>query len=189
MNPLLLQAMRRNTKNTLSSQTALLEFADAFIVDDRLRSLEKDVRSCLKSASTFPAMLYCFSVIDLLGALYRGNARAGTTTANSRKYMKRSMGYNSEQIRLVQKIFRHKIVHLAQPKHAVEDKNRVIAWRYYHNNKRLHLTLKKFRKPRKLLVRTPYDIYADHDFRISIDTMRKDIERSVHYEQTTRSML
>jgi hypothetical protein len=75
----------------------LMEFAKDFFVRDRLDSLEKDVNHCVpyytdediknkikKHSAPFPALMYCFSIIDLLGALYAGNARGGDTINNSK---------------------------------------------------------------------------------------------------------
>jgi hypothetical protein len=54
-----------------------LLFAEEFIVKDRLTSLENDVNRCLPTTKEavagyvpFPALLYCFSIIDLLGSIY-----------------------------------------------------------------------------------------------------------------------
>ncbi len=51
----------------------LMNFADEFIVKDRLASLENDVNRCLPSAkikaleyAPFPTLMYCFSIVDLL---------------------------------------------------------------------------------------------------------------------------
>lgn len=69
-----------------------MSFATKFVVDDRLNSLENDVYRCVPHAqdksertcnARFPVLLYCFSIIDLLGAPYVGNARSGNTTKNS----------------------------------------------------------------------------------------------------------
>lgn len=140
------------TRNMFKDEKELLNYARKFL-KNRLESLDKDVKHCLKKPySPFPAILYCFSTVDLLGALYAGQAekrriikKAGAsmkakqrrpdTTAYSRRYMKRFMNYNSESIYL-QQIFRHKTVHLARPKPAIMDKNRIIAWRYYSLQKK-----------------------------------------------------
>jgi len=63
----------------------LMHFAHKFIVKDRLNSLENDVNLCLLTSAkkeepeyapaSFPALLYCFSIVDLLGSLYAGDAR------------------------------------------------------------------------------------------------------------------
>ena len=64
----------------------LMHFAEEFIVKDRLTSLENDVNRCLPTAkieateyAPFPALMYCFSIVDLLGSLYAGNARSRKT--------------------------------------------------------------------------------------------------------------
>jgi len=69
-----------------------MRFAEEFIVKDRLASLENDVNCYLPTAkieaaeyAPFPALLYCFSIMDLLGSLYAGNARSGITTDNAAK--------------------------------------------------------------------------------------------------------
>lgn len=85
-------------------------------------SLENDVRHCLQEPyAPFPALLYRFSTtIDLLGALYAGDAtKNAATTRQSADYMQRFMNYTEEQSHLLQSLFRHKIVHLAQPKAVV----------------------------------------------------------------------
>jgi hypothetical protein len=122
--------------------TDVLGFARAF-VSARTNSLLNDVQHCLTmrrvctacgqenelpTCARFPALLYCFSTIDLLGALYVGNATPGATVPNSKAYMCRVMGYTDEQVRLLQTLFRHKLVHLAEPKAVVEDVGRRISW-------------------------------------------------------------
>lgn len=100
------------------------------VYDERLSSLDNDVKRCLpadvdkKEApcyAPFPALLYCFSVIDLLGALYAGHARSSKTVDNSKKYMNDLMKYGKDQFNILQKMFRHKMVHLAQPKPIMKD--------------------------------------------------------------------
>jgi hypothetical protein len=51
---------------------ALIDFANKFIIDERLSSLRKDVKECLDKDCAFPALLYCFATIDLLGSLCSG---------------------------------------------------------------------------------------------------------------------
>jgi hypothetical protein len=117
--------------------TELMHFADEFIVKDRLDSLENDVRSCLPTPPSakieaaeyapFPALMYCFSIVDLLGSLYAGNARSGKTTENAARYMEKSLNYREDKLRLLQKIYRHKLVHLSQPKFAMLYNKQIIA--------------------------------------------------------------
>ena len=74
----------------------LLKHAKDFI-DRRMCSLKNDVSHCVKTApyAPYPALIYCFSNIDLLGALYAGKAgRDANTTQQSKNYMKLFMGYS-----------------------------------------------------------------------------------------------
>jgi hypothetical protein len=112
-----------------SETNELIQFARKFI-NNRVDSLEKDVSHCLrKPFAPFPAILYCFSTIDLLGALYAGQGAEKdpatgnkvNTTANSKRYMEKFMNYTEEQRHLLMDIFRHKLVHLAQPKAVIKD--------------------------------------------------------------------
>jgi hypothetical protein len=93
--------------------------------------------------------------------------------------MKRFMGYQHQQISLFWLIFRHKLVHLAEPKPAVLDKNKIIGWRYHHKKMQTHLTLTKLKTPTKLLLNTPYDIYCNYRFEISITKLKDDIIDSI----------
>jgi hypothetical protein len=71
------------------------------------------------SYAPFPALMYCFSIIDLLGSLMAGTARGGNTTDNARRYMEKYLDIPLDKVRLLQKIYRHKLVHLSQPKFAM----------------------------------------------------------------------
>src|SRR5712691_8636975 len=135
---------------TFKDKAELMSFATRFIVDDRLNSLENDVYRCVPIAedkiertcyAPFPALLYCFSIIDLLGAVYAGNARSGNSTIKSEDYMKDFLKYPLDKLRLLQKIYRHKIVHLSQPKSAMEYNNQIIAWKHDENDPSKHLTI------------------------------------------------
>jgi hypothetical protein len=116
----------------------LMNFAEEFIVKDRLTSLENDVNRCLPTPSAkieaahpapFPALTYCFSIVDLLGSLYVGNARSGKTAENAQKYMEKYLKYPNDKVYLLLKMYRHKIVHLSQPKGAILYKKQIIAWK------------------------------------------------------------
>jgi hypothetical protein len=65
----------------------LVDFANKFVLDERLASLKKDVHDCLDKDCAFPALSYCFSTIDLFGALSSGHAESGShTEANFKNY-------------------------------------------------------------------------------------------------------
>jgi hypothetical protein len=161
-------------------QRELIKFANDFI-KERIESLDKDVRHCLQEPfAPFPALLYCFSTIDLLGALCAGDAtRNASTTRQSADYMQRFMNYTEEQSRLLQGLFRHKIVHLAQPKAVIEDNSRLISWRYWHESQEHHLKLVKLPQGSKVQVTSSRDIKCDYEFNISILHLTNDIRNSV----------
>lgn len=97
------------------ASTTELEFFAEHFVGERLRALEKDTQHCLKDPfAPFPAILLAFSTIDLLGALAFGDAsKNAPTTRQSFDYMLQFMSYESDQVKLLQGLFRHKLVHLA----------------------------------------------------------------------------
>ena len=120
----------------------LLNHAKDF-VDRRMSSLKNDVNHCIKTepCAPYPALIYCFSNIDLLGSLYAGKAgKDANTTQQSKNYMKRFMGYSELQSTLLQCIFRHKLIHLAEPLLSViQYETRRIAWQYNHYDVVNHL--------------------------------------------------
>lgn len=99
----------------------LMSFARQF-VEPRLAALSKDVGHCLQDPyAPFPAILLCFSTIDLTGALAAGDGKKHRkTTEQSRAFMRDFMGYTEQNAALLVGIFRHKIVHLGAPKPVVE---------------------------------------------------------------------
>ena len=76
--------------NKFADKTELLFHARG-LVEQAVNSLWRDVKNCLKNElepAPFPAVLFCFSTIDLLGALVSGRAdKNAYTTAQSIKYM------------------------------------------------------------------------------------------------------
>lgn len=167
-----------------SEQKELIQFARKFIVEDRIRSLENDVRLCISEnvphqPAPFASLLYCFSVIDLLGALLAGNAKPGSTVEQARKYMQRFMNYTEEQAKLLQEIFRHKLVHLAQPRPIMENKSRLISWKEWHNNREKHLTLEPLGRKQTISVTSNLSVECDHLFHVGIGNLVEDIRLSV----------
>ena len=79
----------------------------------------------------------------------------------------------AENIRLLQEIFRHKTVHLSQPKPVIIDKKRVVGWKYYHRRRSEHLKLRKLNQPVKVTITSPYEIWYNFRFSISIMKLRK----------------
>jgi hypothetical protein len=169
---------------------SLVDYAYRFIIEERLTSLQKDVKACLESDCAFPALLYCFSAIDLLGALNSGYAmESSKTKENFKGYVTRFMRngstvsrerYSTLQVDLLQGIFRHKIVHLAQPKLVVKKDSMLIAWRYEYPNTSNHLALERIGYEKKVRhILTPKNLFYDHVFVISITQLMYDIIDSV----------
>jgi len=110
--------------------------------------LKKDVDHCLVPPyAPFPAMLFCFSIIDFMGALTAGRGDSyRPVTTESTVYMQRFMKYADPVPDLLLRIFRHRLVHLAAPKIVLEYKDgkgitHRAAWMYSHNTQGRHLSI------------------------------------------------
>lgn len=173
-------------------QNELIRFSTEFVTT-RIDALKKDVAHCLcEPYAPFPAIVFCFSTIDLLGALFAGNASPKAPTVNqSTEYMRRFMHYTEEQATLLMKIFRHKIVHLAQPKAVSEYSGKKVAWRYWHDNAERHLKLTQLKEQKDLQLTSSWTVTANHEFEISIAHLVKDIVASTQepggYLQTLKT--
>ncbi|MFL6409835.1 MAG: hypothetical protein ACJ71K_01145 [Nitrososphaeraceae archaeon] len=172
----------------------LLEHAMHFI-NRRMDSLKNNVSHCVKTEpyAPYPALIYCFSNIDLLGALYLGKAgRKNTSTSQqSKNYMKRFMGYTEGQSALLQCIFRHKLVHLAEPLLSViEYKSRRIAWQYNYYNMVNHLIFVPATTTNNNIQIAPnWNIEFDEIFEISILGLAEDVVKSVYKDGGYLQML
>jgi hypothetical protein len=154
----------------------------------RVKAVENDVKVCLagKPPAPFSALLYCFATIDLLGAFSAGDARTLgrhrrariSTTRNARAFMRKFMKYNLMQTTLLQQVYRHKLVHLAQPK-LVEYKGRVVAWEVDHGPAPQHLRMIGYSPPREIRVLPAIVYKVEHTFVVSIRDLVADIKKSV----------
>jgi hypothetical protein len=164
-----------------AQQTELVRHARDF-VGERINSLEKDVDHCLQGQfAPFPALLYCFASVDLLGALYSGRAdNRAPTSQQSISYMTRFMNYTFESADILLNLFRHKLVHLAQPNPVIRRNSEFITWRYHHDDKQHHL--KKIQLPpnSKISIASTWDVSLTHEFDISIKDFVRDIKDSVY---------
>jgi hypothetical protein len=116
--------------------------------------------------------------MNLLGSLYVGNSRRGKTLENALSYMQKYLKYPKYMSCLLQKMYRHKIVHLSQPKSAISYNKQIIAWKHEKGATSRHLTIDQ----------TPGyfpipgwsgKIDCDAQFIISIITLKDDIKNSV----------
>lgn len=175
--------------SVFATPQGLLDFAVKFL-SERVSSLKRDVQICIKETLPFPALLYCFATIDLLGSLYKGDATGDTrtygnevgTTRKARQYMIEIMKYPEYESSLLQDQFRHKIVHLAQPQAVIFDikNNRMIGWMLYNKYEGKHMLVEKLPSEQPVIVLTPYPVHVDHLFTVSIEKMVEDIEISIN---------
>jgi hypothetical protein len=159
----------------------LIQFARTFL-RDRTDSLQRDVMVCIHGATAaFPAILYCFSTIDLLGALLEGDAKSATgVTDRAKAYARRFMHYSADQCDLLWGVFRHKIVHLAQPNPAKLFKTKKTTWGYWHDDGGHHLKLVPLVPPVHETRTSGLSFEAEQRFEISIRHLVADVVDSVH---------
>jgi hypothetical protein len=157
---------------------AIVGLADS-LIRERLESLCKDVSHCLKEPfAPFPALLYCFATVDFLAALYAGDVTRNAKGPIAKTYMTQVMGYREEQAQLLQTIYRHKLVHLAQPRAVLRDGARLISWRYVHERHPQHLQLNQI--PKGWVRVTPqWYVVCEWELFLSIQSLVDDIVRSV----------
>lgn len=163
----------------------LIEFAELFVKKCRLPSLDYDVKRCLKKEngnySPIPALMYCFSTIDLLGALVKGQATRGNTTCNSIDYLTLFMKYPPDEVDLIwEKIYRHKIVHLSIPPTAVRIKTgKIISWNLHDENPKNHRQI-IWNQETIDIGNNCGQIHIDGKFVININILKDDIINSVN---------
>ena len=122
--------------------TEELAFMKQYIME-KMNALRKDVLHCLQPPfAPMPALLWCSSCLNLLGALLKGNSRSYHTD-NTKEYMEKFMGYTRDERELIIEVFRHKLSHLAQPGPFIKYKysGKVVAWTYSHEYTPYHLKL------------------------------------------------
>lgn len=154
-----------------------------------MNSLQKDVMHCLQEPfAPFPALLYCMSPVDFLGAVVAGQAAKRDsitghpvdTIGNSKAYMQKYMGYTEEQSTLIIELFRHKFVHVAQPRPSVSHNNKIVAWRYEHHHSQKHLLLENAPTNTKIQIKSGWEIAVDQIFSLGIEQFMEDIRDSVY---------
>jgi hypothetical protein len=165
-------------------QNELVRHARGF-VGNRVNSLESDAKHCLprdphdERIAPFPILLYCFATIDLLGALMSGRAdRKAPTPEQSIQYMTSYMGYTNENVKILLDLFRHKLVHLAQPNPIIRRDSEVITWKYFHSNSQFHLKKLPVQQDSIISVSSDWAIPVTHEFNISIMDLVNDIKDS-----------
>jgi len=152
------------------------------IIENKMKSLRSDYTICLngneKEKAMYPIILYCFSIIDILGTYYTGNACREANTENLEKFLEKYLKYKPHEIKIITELFRHKIVHLssAKPRYR-RDNGKYITWKITWNgccnrkivNKSGNIT-DDFGKIYKI----------DQIFTFSIQSLIKEIEEASH---------
>ena len=119
-------------------------------------------------------------MVDLLGALYSGSAASNAPAApQSREYMRRFMDYTSEQSELLQLLFRHKLVHLAQPKPVIKYNGEYITWHEWHDNPEKHLKKDKLPEKTEIAVTAVLSVKCEYELHVSIMEFVRDIKDSI----------
>lgn|GEM_PF-3462459 len=91
--------------------------------------------------------------------------------------MKKYMKYNSDDVELILKMYRHKIVHLAMPKPIIEHNGKYLSWKLHDENSNNHL--KKDNIPRDISIFGYRKDYYDEKFIINIQKFKDDIIESI----------
>lgn len=151
------------------------------ILREKINSLVNDINKCLSPSkneklqpAVFSALLSCFSTLDFLAALYAGNASTNASTSRQLEdFIKEYFNYSVKKRELLIKIYRHKLVHLFQPGHLVEYKNKSYSWRIYNNNKKMHIIIS--RKNELINPAPSVRLVVHYIFSISIITFMQEI--------------
>ena len=176
-----------NATNRFLDQNELIDFAKGYL-KDKMSSLEKDVNHCLvKPYAPMPAILWCLTCVDLLGALLAGQAARkipGTrenvdTKKNSQNYMRTFMNYTPDQTVLILGVFRHKLVHLAQPGPLSSYNGNTIVWEYDHESTPNHLVLENLSPAHVTDIKPGWQETVNQKFTLGIRQFMQDIKNSV----------
>ncbi len=89
------------------------------------------------------------------------------------------MNYTHEQTELLQQLFRHKLVHAAQPKAVVKYNEKVVSWGYEHDNRAKHLLLADAPAGAKVRITPTWAVSCDQIFWLSIMDFARDVCESV----------
>lgn len=88
------------------------------------------------------------------------------------------MDYSQEQVELIQGIFRHKLVHLAQPGPLSLYKGKTVVWQYDHFNPN-HLILESLPPSYVTEIKPGWEEHVDQRFTLGINQFVQDIRKSV----------
>ena len=169
------------------------KFAEPYL-RDRLKGFDKDMKVCLtgtrlpdsreRTHAYFPALMNCCGMLELLGSLYRGDARnycLRRVFDYSNTYLPQPE-YSTENIVLLYEVLRHPTAHLStgsgvrKPKHGSK-KGQRITWKIYADARRPPIKLARDRD--KLDEQSPWDSPHDYRLHIRLRRLQCDIRASV----------
>jgi hypothetical protein len=165
-------------------RSKLLEYARSFLSVE-LGRFEQYVTLAttnvkVSDAPPFPLLLYCMSVLDLLGALYSGNASKNADySAQSRAYLVDIMGWSVEKARILRALFRNQLAHLAAPATVIVFDGKRISWTLSLGVDARHFLLEKLPVRESLPLFGPYRLDFDYRFVLSMLVLYYDIRDSV----------
>ncbi|MGI9012275.1 MAG: hypothetical protein ACR2F1_13965 [Nitrososphaeraceae archaeon] len=171
---------------TFKSDDEAIEFAEIFL-KDRIKSLKYDVKRCLKKDSKgyspFPALMYCLSVVDLMGSLLSGEVNKGSTTKNSTKYAIKYMKCYPSVAKVIWQQFRHKMFHLAMPNTGFKFRRKIVTWNLHDSDPKNHLMVippsRKIIDIGKEIGKGEGSISVKGEFVINIKSLEESIESSI----------
>lgn len=165
------------------------------VLKEKITSLGNDVNKCLSTSenkklqpAVFTALLACFSTLDFLSALHSGNAGASSSTTKQVKdFLAEYFDYGPKKRELLLEIYRHKLVHLFQPGHLVEYKNKSYSWRIYTRNRKKHLVITKKNGP--ISPAPSVRLMVHYIFSVSITSFTQDVTLAAekYYKELMRN--
>jgi hypothetical protein len=176
----------------------VVRFATKFL-RDRSKGFKKDIDICLtsvngpkgkKTHAYMPALLLCFSFIDLLSGLYAGNIRRHGLNDFVR-YMKQftpANRYNDYDLTVLYVGFRHKIAHLSHPYLVLDTAKekqiggapKRLAWTICAARRKKPLEIIPGKANRTIKSHpTPWPVSYDHVMKISIAALAADARSSL----------
>ena len=92
--------------------------------------------------------------------------------------MQQFMNYKTDQAKLLQDLFRHKLVHLAQPTAVVSFQGKFASRHYRHDDASHHLKLVTLPAPRMVAVASGLTLTVEQEFEVSIGHLVNDVRDS-----------
>lgn len=173
----------------ITTDDGVIRFAKIF-VRRRLKGFKKDIDICLKpdenkSHAYMPALMACFSLLDLFSGLYAGQM-SGHNHEQLIKYMRDFAPpnrYDDYCLKVAYVGFRHTLAHLSHPyfvlntgkDNRLKQKQMLLTWTISEEENDPPIELITLQKPKKIKRQpTPWALSYDHRIHISIPSLARD---------------